>query len=572
MVICAAVLILKSAMNTLKNKNRFFIFCYIFFTLLTGNVVAQNDSTKTINSFPVIFNGDTLFTINRSIGAVTAEQRADAIRKKIINIAAQTNFNADSFRIEQSEISADIIYKDILVHSVFDNDVNDTALTRSAFATNRMLLISDTIKKYVAEHGVKIISVKILIAFAVLLFLILIIWLINKLFNFINLKVIAKHQVRFKKFHIGNYQLLSSEQIVQYAGVILKAFRIFITILIIYITLPVLFKLFPTTESIANYMWDLIWNPIKSMGNGIINYIPNLFALIVISFVFYYFTKLLNYFANEIANGKLVIKGFYAEWSAPTLSLVKFLVMIFYFIVSYRFLPGAESKVFQGVTVFLGLLVSIGSSSAISNIVAGLVITYMRPFKIGSFVKIGEVVGIVTEKNLLVTRVQTIKNEEITIPNATVLSSHILNYGNEKSGKLLIVHTTVTIGYNAPWQQVHELLINAALSTNHILAEPQPFVLQTGLNDFYISYQINAYTDMPTIQASILSSLHQNIQDKFNEAGVEIMSPHYSNLRDGNQTSIPENYLHENYKAPRFNVAMDAPEKKDGSKQMKLNL
>ena len=176
------------------------------------------------------------------------------------------------------------------------------------------------------------------------------------------------------------------------------------------------------------------------------------------------------------------------------------------------------------------------------------------------------------EKNLLVTRILTIKNEEITIPNATVLSSYSLNYGNAQSGKLLIVHTTITIGYNASWEQVHELLINAALNTLHILSEPKPFVLQTGLSDFYVNYQIKAYTDMPGEQAIILSDLHKNIQDKFNEAGVEIMSAHYGYLRDGNQTTIPENYLDEKYKAPRFNVNVEGYEKKESNKQLKLNL
>ena len=159
------------------------------------------------------------------------------------------------------------------------------------------------------------------------------------------------------------------------------------------------------------------------------------------------------------------------------------------------------------------------------------------------------------KKTLLVTRIRTIKNVDITVPNAMVLSSHITNFSSSAQDYGLILHTTVTIGYDAPWRQVHELLIAAAQATGNILEQPVPFVLQTSLDDFYVSYQINAYTDKPSVMARTYSELHQNIQEKFNEGGIEIMSPHYSTLRDGNQTTIPESYLPESYKQPTFRVS-----------------
>jgi len=187
-------------------------------------------------------------------------------------------------------------------------------------------------------------------------------------------------------------------------------------------------------------------------------------------------------------------------------------------------------------------------------VVAGLVLTYMRLFKIGDRVKIGEVVGDVIEKSLLVTRVRTIKNEIISIPNSTVMNSHTVNYSSDAPEKGLIIHTTVTIGYDVPWRDTQQALIDAALKTELILKEPTPFVLQTSLDDFYVSYQINAYVREANKQASIYSALHQNIQDIFNERGIEILSPHYRAARDGNMTTIPANYLDKDYKAPTFNV------------------
>jgi small-conductance mechanosensitive channel len=211
------------------------------------------------------------------------------------------------------------------------------------------------------------------------------------------------------------------------------------------------------------------------------------------------------------------------------------------FIMIFPFLPGSDSDIFKGVSVFVGLLISIGSSSAISNAVAGLVITYMRPFRIGDKIKIDEIIGTVMEKSALVTRIRTIKNEDITIPNSKILTSHTVNYSDPARETGLIIHTTLTIGYDAPWRTVHRLLLEAATGTKGVLKDPAPFVLQTSLDDFYISYQINAYIRDADKMLHIKSELHQNILDSFNRGGVEIMSPHYRAERDGNEVTIPKN-------------------------------
>ena len=181
----------------------------------------------------------------------------------------------------------------------------------------------------------------------------------------------------------------------------------------------------------------------------------------------------------------------------------------------------------------------------------------MRLFKLGDRVKIGDVTGDVIEKSMLVTRIRTIKNEIISIPNSTVMSSHTINYSSDAVEKGLIIHTTVTIGYDVPWKDMHQALIDAALRTDLILKDPGPYVLQTGLEDFYVSYQINASVREANKQAIIYSHLHQNIQDVCNERGIEILSPHYRAARDGNMTTIPSSYLSKNYKAPGFNIRID---------------
>jgi small-conductance mechanosensitive channel len=188
----------------------------------------------------------------------------------------------------------------------------------------------------------------------------------------------------------------------------------------------------------------------------------------------------------------------------------------------------------------------------------------MRPFKVGDRVKIGDVTGDVLEKTMLVTRIRTIKNEDVTVPNSTILSASCVNFSSntrpEDTG--LILHTTVTIGYDTPWKKMHEALVEAAHRTDLLEKSPEPFVLQTSLDDFYVSYQLNVYTKEPNKQAVIYSQLHQNIQDACNEAGIEIMSPHYQSMRDGNATTIPPDYLPKDYEAPPFTVRQKGDEKK----------
>ena len=263
----------------------------------------------------------------------------------------------------------------------------------------------------------------------------------------------------------------------------------------------------------------------------------------------------------RVEKGTITLSGFYPEWAIPTYQLVRILVIALALVLAFPYLPGSSSPAFQGVSIFIGLLFSLGSTSVVANIVSGVVLTYTRAFRVGDRVRIADTVGDVIEKGLLVTRMRTIKNVEITIPNGMVMGSHIINYSIVSQEHGLILNTTVTLGYDIPWRLIHETLIKAAQATNGILAEPHPFVLQTGLDDFYVSYELNAYTNQPNIMAVIYSELHQNIQDFCNEAGIEILSPHYGALRDGNPSTIPSDYLPKDYQAPPFQIKMNRDKK-----------
>ncbi len=357
-----------------------------------------------------------------------------------------------------------------------------------------------------------------------------------------------------KPLSFKGLELVSAERI---SEVIVKStflLQFLLIVLILYFLIPVLFSFFEYTRSWSVILFGYITRPLKIVFTSFINYLPNLFFIGVILILNRYVIKILKMIFNEVERGKIRLPGFYSEWAVPTFKISRFMVIVFTCIVVFPYLPGSNSGAFKGISIFIGVLFSLGSTSVIANIVAGTVLTYMIAFKIGDRVKIGDTIGDVTEKTLLVTRVKTPKNVVVTIPNSTVMSSHIINYSSSARKEGLILHTTITLGYDAPWRRVHEALKEAAKKTGDIDSDREPFVLQTALGDFAVSYELNAYTEKPEKMAAIYSELHQNIQDSCNEAGIEILSPHFSAIRDGNRTTIPEEYLGNDYVPPFFRL------------------
>ncbi|WP_343705784.1 mechanosensitive ion channel family protein [Flavobacterium sp.] len=536
----------------------------LFFVLFAFSVNAQTKNLKTsdkeqknveIKGYPVAPFKDTLFLVYHNVGSFSAKERAEYITNKIKRLYNESFFEKDSIKIVPSDVSMDIVYQsDFVIMSVLDADAKAESSTVSAIA-NRNL---SKIKSAIVYQNENYSQLPKRIGYTALLVLIigLILFLTAKIFNFIKNYVVKNRAKYFKGVHYNSIKILSPEKQLILLLRIFSIIKIITLILIVYLSLPVLFSIFPATKDYTTTLLRWILTPAKSAFMGFVGFLPSLFTIIVIVIIFKYSLKIIKFFFYEIKSENIKINGFYSDWALPTFNVIRLLMYAFMLVIIFPYLPGSDSPIFKGVSVFVGVLFSLGSSNAIANMVAGLVITYMRPFKIGDYIKIGDVSGEVIEKTALVTRIRTPKFEDITIPNATVLSSTSTNYSantNQATNGLLI-HTTVTIGYDVPWKDIHAALIDAALKTEMTEKEPAPFVLQTSLDDFYVSYQINVYTKEPTKQPRIYSSLHQNIQDSFNAAGIEIMSPHYSALRDGNTTTIPPNYLKEDYETPVFNI------------------
>lgn len=519
------------------------------------NLKIPDSSTVKLKGYPVSPFKDTLFYVYNNIGSFPAKERAEYISSKIKRLYNESFFEKDSIKVIPSDVSSDIVYKnDLVLMSVLESDAKAENQTVSFIANRNLKMIKSAIIYQNENYS----QLPKRFGYTALLVLIigLILFLVGKVFNIIKKYIVKNKEKYFKGVNYNTVKILSPDK---QLFIFLRFFafvKLITLILIVYLSLPILFSIFPATKEYTTTLLRWILTPAKSALMGFVGFLPSLFTIIVIIIIFKYSLKVIKFFFDEIKSENIKIDGFYSDWALPTFNVIRLLMYAFMLVIIFPYLPGSDSPIFKGVSVFVGVLFSLGSSNAIANMVAGLVITYMRPFKIGDYIKIGDVSGEVVEKTALVTRIRTPKFEDITIPNATVLSSTSTNYSaNAKySNNGLLIHTTVTIGYDVPWTDIYAALIEAALNTELTEKEPKPFVLQTSLDDFYVSYQINVYTKEPTKQPRIYSSLHQNIQDSFNAAGIEIMSPHYNALRDGNTTTIPPNYLKEDYEAPSFNL------------------
>lgn len=494
---------------------------------------------KIITGYPVMPFGDTLFYIYNRIGGFSSRERAKAISNRIQVLADRYQFSEDSFHLEKVPHATEILYGEQILMSVLLSDAVWGNLSPDSLANQTLGSIKNAISKYRQVNSTPNKLKRTGWIILVLAFVGVLVFFINFLFKKSN-KWFENHLEKgINGIKINNYTLFNSNQELKIVLWLSNILKWILNGIIVYLSLPLIFSILPWAEGITDTLIGYIVNPTRNVIQSIWNYLPNLFTIVVLSTIIVYIKKGFFYLSKEIESGSLKIDGFYKDWAKPTYQIISILLFAFLIIVIFPYLPGSESPVFKGVSVFLGLLFTFGSSGSLSNIISGLVLTYTRAFKLGDRVKIGEIIGDVIEKSLLVTRIQTTKNEIISIPNTNVMNSHTTNFSSEvRDGKLLTLYTSVSIGYDVPWMQVQQLLIDAAIETSHIEKEPLPFVLKTSLDDFYISYQINAYTKAPNLQNLIYSNLHGNIIDKFNKANVEILSPHYNAIRDGNTSTV----------------------------------
>ncbi|MCZ8242182.1 MAG: mechanosensitive ion channel family protein [Microcystis sp. LE19-131.1A] len=545
------------------------LFCLVLLLTLSPifMIAAQNNPAKqgqetpleTLGEvFPVMLDNQELFTIRQGIGSFSAQERAKSITDRIEKIADDDALSPEdlTIKIDPEDKNPSIILEDTVIATITSKDAKLQAVSQEVLAERALAKIKAAIVRYRQERQPDNLLKDAVLTVSATLATVLIFWVII----FISSRVFPQIQRLITSLVPGvvfqNFEIISSQTIGIFSLRVLQFIRTLIILTILYFYLTFVLRLFPWTRKFGDGFLQYFFSALEVVSQEIAKYLPSIFIILLIIFITHYLLRAIKPFFTGLERENLVINGFYPDWAKPTYNLLSLLIIALAIVIAFPYLPGFNSPAFQGVSVFLGVLFSLGSTSAIANVVGGIILIYTRSFQLGDKISIGDVIGDVIEKGLLVTRIRTPANRIITIPNSSLLNTNVINFSvsQREFKQPLILQTTVTLGYDLPWRKVHATLKEAALATQFIVSEPAPFVLQTSLDDFYVSYQLNAYTDHPNKMVYIYSELHQNIQDKCNEVGIEIMSPHYKALRDGNHSTIPENYLSEDYQSPAFGI------------------
>lgn len=468
-----------------------------FVTLLWTSIGAATppDSTAPVSArrvfgAPVVFHQDTVFVVHSRLGPYSPEERAAAIVDRLERISRGTRARIDSLTVVDGEASSDVLSGKRVLMTVTDADAEAAGLPRRRLARIIARNTYTALRAEASRTGLRNLVIGGFLALVSTLALILAFKLLNRLIRRTNRLLGAWRHTRIPALRIQKLEVLSADRITNALLGALKVIRIAAYVLLVYLCVPLILSFFPWTRGLATTLFNQILSPLASIWRAFVGYLPNIFHIVAIVIVTRYLLKAVRWFFGEVEKGTIALPNFYKDWSIPTYKIVHVLVVAFAVIVIFPYLPGSGSGAFKGVSLFLGVLFSLGSASSVANVVAGIVLIYMRAFEVGDRVKIADTTGDVTEKTLLITRLRTIKNVDVTIPNAMVLGSHIINFSSSAKNQGLILHSAVTISYDTPWKKVHELLIEAAAATENVMDKPAPFVLQTSLDDSFVTLSL----------------------------------------------------------------------------------
>ena len=518
---------------------RFASFLLLVITLLLPSIVCANSQTnnkdtsptsvlQSVDTAPVVVNGKIRFHVV-GVSAYPAKRRASEVAQRIEALARNSEYDTKTLLIKDTGAYHQILPADggKPILAVLEADAQFEGISRTVLADTIRKSIAESIKEYRYDHQPDVLINNALYALGSLVVLITVLfvvfWVFRRLYAFLQPRVAS----RMLNLETRSQHIFRGDQLWGLLRNALQLIRTLIVLFIIYVFANFALSLFPQTRYAADKLFQFVFAPVSHMTEAVIGFIPDLVFLLVLFFITRYVLKLARGVFTAIDTGRLQFKGFETEWAWPTYRIVRLFIFIFALVIAYPFIPGSDSAAFQGISVLLGVLFSLGSTSVISNVIAGYTMTYRRAFRIGDRVKIGKTVGDVTEMRVLVTHVKTPKNEEVIIPNSTILNGEVTNYSTMARVQGLILYTTVGIGYEVPWRQVEAMLLLAAENTDGLLKEPKPFIRQKSLADFAVNYELNVYCDDASQMMKLYTGMHRNIQDVFNENGIQIMTPAY---------------------------------------------
>ena len=487
---------------------------------------AGPDTELAHTTAPVVLDGATLFRV-RGFSLYPAEERARTISDRIWEAARTWTIAPEDVRAVPVEDALDVVAGDQVLMVVTEADARFAGVARGALAQATVDRIQRGLRAYrqARDPGVLLGAAwRSLLATALLVAaLVGLAWAFRRLEAGFN----RRYARKVPSVQIQSLEIMRAHRVRAVFRAALRALRASVAAVLVYSWLQFVLGSFPGTRPLAARLLTLLLDPLSRIGAGLLSLIPDLAFLLVLYVLTRGLLRFARLYFDAVGSGRVALSGFDPEWALPTYRIVRMLVVAFALVAAYPYIPGSGSASFQSLSIFFGVLFSIGSSSFIANVIAGYAMTYRRAFRLGDWIRVGEVFGDVTEIRLQVTHVRSIRNEEVVIPNSSLLNSNVLNYSALARSHGLILHTTVGIGYETPWRQVEAMLLLAAERTPGLAREPAPFVLQKSLGDFCVVYEVNVYCDAPAEMMQLYTRLHQSILDVFNEYGVQIMTPNY---------------------------------------------
>ncbi len=489
-----------------------------------GSASAQ-DLPEASEACPVVLDGRVLFDVTGIEGSgFTAEQRAEVIAARLVEIAEDRSLAQTQVRAVAEADSVSVYVGDRLVLLARASDAAHHGVTLERYGKLLSPILEKAISDYRVERSAPRMLRSFAIAAAVLLGAAVLLVLYSRLYRRVRAWAIRGTGRQLEQVEKA---LSSTVRLVQLRAVLalaLSTLNALAWLVVLAATVDVILSLFPQSRIFSEQMLALVSSPLVDTGRAIIASIPSLIFVAVVVVATRVLLQLNEGVFGQIESGTRVIQGFYPEWARPTRRIISIALIVAGVVVAFPYIPGSDTAAFKSISILLGVVVSLGSSSVVSNFLNGLLLTYMRAFRVGDVVRIGDTLGTVLESGTMVTRLRTLRETELVIPNVAIMSGKVTNYS---ASGVPLVSTAVTIGYNTSWRQVQAMLELAAAETEGIQCDPAPFVLQSGLEDFYIRYELWVALEDPWQLPRVMAMLHANIQDQFNEHGVQIMSPHY---------------------------------------------
>jgi small-conductance mechanosensitive channel len=486
----------------------------------------QAADTVAIVQAPVIVDGVTLFSV-RGITAFPAEQRADQIASNIRRIASDSSIDPSAVTIQEQPNGTEILVHGERLMRVFDEDAALESIDRQTLAEGIRESIASAIVRHREDRKPEVLLRDSLLALGATLLLIVGAYIGRRIMSWLQASLRRRYESRVKDIGIQSFHVVRAERLWWTLSGILNFLWGVSVAAALFVYVRFVLGEYPWTRGAANRLSAMVIGPLQQVGAAIVASLPDLVFLAILFVIARYVVRMVRVFFTSVGTGTVRLHNFEPEWAEPTYRLARLAIVAFAVAIAYPYIPGSSTEAFKGVTLFAGVVFSLGSSSLIGNVISGYTMTYRRTFHVGDIVQIGSHFGEVTEMRMLVTHLRTPKNEEVIVPTSSIVGGEVVNYSALARTRGLILHTTVGIGYETPWRQVEAMLIESARRTAGLLTDPPPFVHQTALGDFAVTYEINVFCDAPTRMRQFYTALHQNILDVFNEYGVQIMTPAY---------------------------------------------